>query len=347
MQCAVKRTLTKTGASSPCEAAWSGRLSRKPPAPCPSRHPVLQDDPGRTAGGVDGRSQSRKQEKRPVQRCQPEPARHTGRFKGGNHPLLIDHPVLPFVRSKSSPVGACALAGDSLCRRLQPRSPGSATPTAGCLDPVARFVLPRPVVVCTPVTRSTPFRQHHLGRSPVARFRLRWQRMIPHRPRFRLVNPVGSRSRPPPQGEALLARGRSSGSGWHALAGASPTLLPLFRQVKRYFLIHRVIHQITPPSPEVSGSSTIRAQGDAQLYAQLARRVRRIAGRRSGLVDDRQSSGHNHRRDVADRHPSRLHHHHSIAHVEHPRAPAAVLRGGCFISRMPHHSDTRSDRTSV
>lgn len=232
----------------------------------------------------------------------------------------------------STPPAPVTRLGHANGRLPRPGCPVRSSPTCRRLHPG----YPEHPVSTTP---SRPF--------PVARFRLRWQRMIPHRPRFRLVNPVGSRSRPPPQGEALLARGRSSGSGWHALAGASPTLLPLFRQVKRYFSIHRVIHQITPPSPEVSGSSTIRAQGDAQLYAQLARQVRRIGGRRSGLVDDRQSSGHNHRRDVADRHPSRLHHHHSIAHVEHPRAPAAVLRGGCFISRMLHHSDTRSDRTSV
>ncbi len=285
-----------------------------------------------------------KTEKRPVERSQPEPARHTGRFEGGNHPLLIDHPVLPFVRSKSSPVRACALAGDSLCRRLQPRSPGSATPTASCLDPVARFVLPRPVVVCTPVTRSTPFRQHHLRRSPVARFRLRWQRMIPHRPRFRLVNPVGSRSRHLPERKHCSLEAVPRAPVGVRLPVRRPLCSPCFARSSCIFQFTG----LSTTSPRHPQNFLVRPPFMHRvMHSFMHNAVHSAAPISPRLVDDRRSTRHNHRHDVADRHRSRLHHQHSIAHVDHPRAPAAVLRGGCFISRILHHSDTRSDRTSV
>lgn len=95
--------------------------------------------------------------------------------------------------------------------------------------------LPQPADVVAPVAWCAFRRRHRLGRSPVSRFRLRRQRMFPHRSRFRLVNPVGRSNEATLRRRAPLTRGRSSGSGWRALAGASPTLHLLFHQVKRYF----------------------------------------------------------------------------------------------------------------
>lgn len=162
--------------------------------------------------------------------------------------------------------------------------------------------------------------------------------MTPHQPRFRLVNPVGRSIEATSQREAPLARGRSSGSGWRALAGASPTLLSTFRQVKGYFLTHRVIHRTSPPSPEVFVSSTVRAQLDAQVYAQSA-------GPAGRLVDDPAATGHNRPHDVAARPHPRQHHHHSLAHVDlHVRLQPSF---GAAVSFLRRTSPTTLSATTL
>ena len=184
-------------------------------------------------------------------------------FQGGNHPPSIDHPVLPFVSTN-------VIARQSL------RSGGRfALPARPA--PVARFVradtaefaptrLPGP---SSPTRRRSsprlpgapPLGVHRLGRSPVARFRLRRQRMIPHRPRFRLVNPVGPSTRGhSPKGSTTRSRPFLGLRLACACRCVAHSARPAFARSRGIFESHRVIHRTSPPSPEVSGSSTVRPQ---------------------------------------------------------------------------------------
>lgn len=61
-------------------------------------------------------------------------------------------------------------------------------------------------------------------------------RIILHRPRFRLVAPVGPSVPLVTLAGSLVLRHRSSGPGWRALAGTGHTLPGVFPQVKRVFL---------------------------------------------------------------------------------------------------------------
>jgi hypothetical protein len=104
-----------------------------------------------------------------------------------------------------------------------------------------------------------------LPRPPVARIPIpSTRRITPHQLRFHLVNPVGPSLAAIPLLVSPLARGRSSGSGWHALAGTKESVHGSFLQVKGYFRIHRVIHHIARSSPEILSSSTVHPHGCAQ-----------------------------------------------------------------------------------
>ena len=135
----------------------------------------------------------------------------------------------------SSPVRACALAGDPLlppaplgcpCAVLGIGTVGSSPsrlparfltpPAAGSFAPVARFDFP------SPSRRSVRFAfKDHGSSSDLTR--------------SRLVHPVGPPILPTAIAGRECPRHRSSGSGWRALSGTSRTLQHPSRLVKRYF----------------------------------------------------------------------------------------------------------------
>lgn len=104
----------------------------------------------------------------------------------------------------SSPVRACALAGDSLS--TAPPAPvarfGHAA-VIGSFGPVARADLPNPPASSPRLPVALPPAPDSAVPRLPGSDSARW-RMIPHRPRFRLVNPVG------PSLEATPRRGHHS-----------------------------------------------------------------------------------------------------------------------------------------
>ena len=211
-----------------------------------------------------------------------------------DHPPLLDRPVLPFVSNKCHRPSELALwRAIPLCRRtpapvarfgcadigwlVRARSPGTPSSTRRRRRPSRLVRLPS----------TSP----DLGRSPVARFRLRRQRMTPRPLRFRLVNPVG------PSNEATPQRGHHSLEAVpRAPVGVRlPVRRPLctrrFRQVKGYFSTHRVIHR----HPAIPRSFPVRPPSVHRLCT--CSRQDRTSGR--VLVDDPTVSGHNDRHDVA------------------------------------------------
>lgn len=206
---------------------------------------------------ADGRREGPKNKKRPAQRSRPRPALRAGRLRvGAIHHCSIAR-CYPSSRPMSSPVRACALAGDPVLTAPPARLPGSAEPTWLASLPGCPVRSPRPADVVAPVAWFA-VADSRPPRGPVARTPIpSTRRITPHRHRFRLVTPVGPSLLTIPLLVSPFARGRSSGSGWRALAGTDVTLHDLFPLVKWYFSIHRVIPRERPSSPEVSCSSTV------------------------------------------------------------------------------------------
>jgi hypothetical protein len=94
--------------------------------------------------------------------------------------------------------------------------------------------------------------------------------------------------------------------------------------------VHRVVHSARERSDSrsVANVLTIRRLGARSV----ARRSRARGDRRLVRVDVRAPWRHNRGRDVSPADSPRRHHHHSIAHVDLPRALTAAPRGGCCIS---------------
>ena len=137
----------------------------------------------------------------------------------------------------SSPVGACAPAGDPFlsadgtpgcpvpppavkplpgCCLPVAQSAAPSAPTAGLASPVARLARPAP----RPSARGPPAEdQDHPPTEPAS---VSWTRLASVPP-------------PPPSLAASASRHLSSSPGWRALSGTSLTLHPVFPQVKRYF----------------------------------------------------------------------------------------------------------------
>ena len=93
----------------------------------------------------------------------------------------------------------------------------------------------------------------------------------PDLPRFQLVPPVGPHCSGVAIAGETFALGRSSGAGRCALSGTRHTVPPAFSLVKRYFVSHRVIPEVSRSSTDFRCSSTGHAHDDHRVVHKSGR----------------------------------------------------------------------------
>lgn len=167
----------------------------------------------------------------------------------------------------SSPVGACAPAGDPFlsadglpgcpvpppavkplpgCCLPVARSAAPSAPTAGLASPVARLARPAP----PPSTRGPPAEdQDHPPTEPAS---VSWTRLASVPP-------------PPPSLAASASRHLSSSPGWRALSGTKNTLPQVFLLVKGYFWKSQGYPRTNSVTHKTSSSIHIGHADHAQL----------------------------------------------------------------------------------
>lgn len=137
----------------------------------------------------------------------------------------------------SSPVGACAPAGDPFLSADGlsgcPVPPPAVKPLPGCCPPVARLAAPSAPTagLASPVARLARPAPPPSARGPPAED----QDHPPTEPASASWTRLASDPPPPPSLAASASRHLSSGPGGRALSGTKHTLHPAFQQVKGYF----------------------------------------------------------------------------------------------------------------
>ena len=127
-----------------------------------------------------------------------KPAHHPERLRVGSDPSLRDRPVLPFISQQcQSPVGARALAGDSLCRLEQSRANPLPSPRH---DRLAASVTPRSIPDLPASSLRLP-----VAPSPTRQVRLTGRPAM--LAQLSVSLPTGSASAAWPRGPSRLLRG--------------------------------------------------------------------------------------------------------------------------------------------
>ena len=271
-------------------------------------------------------------EKRPVQRSQPEPAHHTGRFSGTIHLRSIAR-CYPSSRTNVIARQSLHSGGRFAFRHTQPRLPGSAAPTlAGSFRPGCPARRPQPAdlrhpsrLVCLPSTSPTrpfpgfpvptPRAANDPPPTPLPPREPGWFLERSHSPKESTTRSrpfLGPRLTCACRCVAYFAPGVFPGQAVIFNSQGYPPRQPTIPRSFRF--VHRPCTGLCTCSRQAPGDSTC------------------------GLVDDPMVSGHNHRHDVAAPSPARgLHHHHSLAHVViHVRLQPSFGAALSFLGRHRH-----------